>query len=417
MNSQAAKRYACDRCREQKLRCTRTQPGDNTCDRCLRIGAFCVMSSGRPLGRPPLHTHAAQVDRNQSPYPAQRPRKPVRRGIGSLAATPNTNPLPSPPSYSDPASASTASGSDGSGITALFPPPAHFDEMLNMHLDESDFINDASSSAGYGLDTAQNQPFGADSAVPDIDFGNMSDTREAKRHLEGNSARLNETSASHSINTDSLSFLVSVISSISRQLVDLKNRPWESWDPCQMRLSLFHSHEPVGLEPWENSLYVTMRFALVLQTMVPAQFTAAPPPYDPPNLSVTLMLLSTYIQLGELFDTILTRISTWIQETQTRRSPPAHPHPASMQVTMMIQVLEHQLHSLERLMGLPSKCRLWSRKDAYAGILDQEESSVLTQAVMAQAQETFLSLKRTIEVIQISMRGSSSALSLPSSAR
>lgn len=138
------------------------------------------------------------------------------------------------------------------------------------------------------------------------------------------------------------------------------------------------------------------------------------------------MLLSTYIQLGQLFDTFLTRISNCLQEVPGHSEPlpsgvPAasrRPFPAQgarLHIMMMIQVCEHQLHSVERLMGLPADCRLWSRKDAYPGILDQEESSVLTQAVMGQAQETFRSLKQNIDRIQSSLR--SSSLSLQQSTR
>lgn len=435
MNNQAAKRYACDRCREHKLRCTRTQPGDSTCDRCLRIRAYCMTSSGRPLGRPSLQAPAGHVGSNRSSHHTRRVRKPLVQGP-RLSTTPN--PLPSPPSHSDPAS--TASASDSSRISTLFPhPPPNFDEMLNMRINESDFMNDTSSSAGYGLDTTTFQPpFCSDStSVPELDFGNLGDIGGPKKSFhnptgdfDDNSSRLSENSASNGlINGGSMSFLVSVIGSISHQLVDLKNRSWESWDPCLMRFGLFEGYDPdftcsgrAGLDPCENTLWVTMRFALVLQTMVPAHFSTAMPPYSPPNLSVTLMLLSTYVQLGELVDTIFTRISTCLQEIQlsdpppptaTRGSPPAHP--TSLQIAMMIRVFEHQLHSVEHLMGLPSECRLWSRKDAYAGILDQEGSSMLTQAVMGQAQETFRSLKRTIEMIQISMQDSS--LSLRNSTR
>lgn len=424
MNSQAARRYACDRCREQKLRCPRNQPGDSTCDRCLRVGVFCITSSGRPLGRPPLHANDASrghVDSNQSTYHTRRGREPWRRERSISTAS---NPLPSP--HSNPAS--TAGGSDSSRTSTYA--PAHSDVMRNMRLDESDFANDASSSAGFSLDSSSSQPqFCLDSIrVPDLDFGNLGDMAEPQTtslHNSPGDADDNDSGQSESsmhnasVNGDSMALLVGVIGNISRQLTELKNQSWESWDPYQMWVGLFDGHDPdfacsspVGLNCWESTICVTMKFVLVLQTMVPAHFSTDPPPYSPPTLSLTLMLLSTYIQLGQLFDTFLTRISNCLQEAPGPAMPAASRRPflaqgASLHIMMMIQVCEHQLHSVERLMGLPADCRLWSREDAYPGILDREESSVLTQAVMGQAQETFRSLKRSIDRIQISLRGSS----------
>ena len=426
MNSQAAKRYACDRCREQKLRCPRNKPDGSTCDRCLRAGVFCVTSSGRPLGRPPLHANDAtrgHVDGNQSSCHAQRrSREQWRRGL-SISTTSNPLQLPTP----------TASGSDSSeASTLLTRPPAHFDAMFNMRLDESDFPNDAFSSAGLSLDSSTSQPqFWSDStSVLELDFRNLGDMAEPPPNKslhsstgdadDNDSGRSESSTPSAAVNGDSMALLISAIGSISRQLAELKK---QSWDPYLIRVALFDGHDPdppcngpISFNSWENTLCVTMKFILVLQTMVPAHFSAAPPPCSPPTLPMTLMLLSTYIQLGELFDTILTRISNCLQEgpghpephpqAATQRPFPAQP--ATLHIMMMIQVLEHQLHSVERVMGLPADCRLWSQKDAYAGILGQEESSALTQAVMGQAQETFRSLKQTIDRMQTSLRGSSS---------
>ncbi|KAL2848897.1 hypothetical protein BJY01DRAFT_211226 [Aspergillus pseudoustus] len=49
---QPAKRFACDRCREHKLRCPREDQTGPSCARCVRAGTACVTSNLRPLGRP-----------------------------------------------------------------------------------------------------------------------------------------------------------------------------------------------------------------------------------------------------------------------------------------------------------------------------------------------------------------------------
>ncbi|KAI6713204.1 hypothetical protein JHW43_004289 [Diplocarpon mali] len=45
------KRFACDRCHDQKLRCTRPQDGE-PCVRCQRAGVFCNVSLAQRTGRP-----------------------------------------------------------------------------------------------------------------------------------------------------------------------------------------------------------------------------------------------------------------------------------------------------------------------------------------------------------------------------
>ncbi|KAH8812405.1 hypothetical protein F5884DRAFT_750715 [Xylogone sp. PMI_703] len=45
------KRFACDRCHDQKLRCTRPQEGES-CVRCQRAGVSCNVSATQPTGRP-----------------------------------------------------------------------------------------------------------------------------------------------------------------------------------------------------------------------------------------------------------------------------------------------------------------------------------------------------------------------------
>jgi hypothetical protein len=431
MNSQVAKRYACDRCREQKLRCSRNQQDGSTCDRCLRVRVFCVTSSGRLLGRPPLHGNDAargHVDSNQPSYHPRRGRESWRRGLSIPTVPTTSNPLPSP----------TASGSDISGTSTIFP-HGTTTLMQNIQPDESDYLHDAPSSASFlDASTSQNQFWTDSPNVAELDFGSLGDMAEPLANNPYNSTGNSDDSDSRqsessSPNADSMAFFTSVIGSISRQLVELKNQSLESWDPHLIQGALFDEESldftcssPMSFNSWENTIQITMRFVLVLQTMVPAQFSNTPPPFSPPTLSMTLTLLSTYIQLGELFNTILARISICLQEGSGKSEPlaPAAPassrrpspaQPARLQIMMMIQVFEHQLHSVERVLGLPSDCRLWSRKDAYAGILDQEKSSLLTQAVMGQAQETFRSLKRTIERIQNSLRGSS--LSLQNSKR
>lgn len=72
-HAQSPKRFACDRCREHKLRCPREDQTGQTCARCLRAGAPCVTSNLRPLGRP-----ARKITTGKSHGREVRPRKALR---------------------------------------------------------------------------------------------------------------------------------------------------------------------------------------------------------------------------------------------------------------------------------------------------------------------------------------------------
>jgi hypothetical protein len=71
---------------------------------------------------------------------------------------------------------------------------------------------------------------------------------------------------------------------------------------------------------------------------------------------------------------------------------------------MTIRVVEHQLNTLERLIGLPEQYCLVGRKDVSADVIYSHDSSVLAKAVMRQALQTLLSLKKTLDCIQTAVR-------------
>lgn len=313
--------------------------------------------------------------------------------------------------------------------------PPHCDVMLNLGLDEPEFLHNSSSSRSSSLAFSAGPPqFSPNSSsLPDLDFGNMGDLAKSLNKGFHNSpgdaddldSAQSETSMSKvPVSNDSMAFLTGMVGNISRQLVELRNQSWESWGSYLAQAALFDGHAStmtcsgsVDLNPLDNALWVTSRFAWVLQMMAPPQFSTNPSAYSPPTLSMTLMLLSTYIQVGELFYTILTRIANCLHEGPGQSellslavAPVAgKPIPARLQITMMMQAFEQQLHTVESLMGFPAHHRLWGWQDTGAGILNQEKSSVLTQAMMGQVQETFHSLKRTIDSIHSSLRLSTSS--------
>jgi hypothetical protein len=279
--------------------------------------------------------------------------------------------------------------------------------------------------------------------------------------------------------------LINALESISRQLAELRMQachlPSQAAGACTFEgitpnldfldTPLYDGASDASLRTTllGKAVVATMRFILVLQMMAPtpvdwtgfvsqdgpsgATGDAASRPMSSRSSSqpvssanaapqVTLIILSTYLQLGELFDIILSPTVQFLEDlanvaldpgaaTGTRvcdqmlpapsdpqqscpgtsatdpRSPTAAQRvaqPRSQDILMTIRVVEHQLNTLERLIGLPEQYCLVGRKDVSADVIYSHDSSVLAKAVMRQALQTLLSLKKTLDCIQTAVR-------------
>lgn len=70
-NTQTPRRQSCDRCHNQKVRCTRTDNRKTgACDRCLRKDVLCTYSSCLPKGRPSLYRTSEVSTGSESPSKA-----------------------------------------------------------------------------------------------------------------------------------------------------------------------------------------------------------------------------------------------------------------------------------------------------------------------------------------------------------
>lgn len=478
MNSQAAKRYACDRCREQKLKCSRSQPADNSaCERCLRLGAECATGSGRPLGRPPLHTHpsgsSAQVATHSRR--ASRAHRAARTSLSSASTTQghhqqaqelwiravvgtggSTSPAgnvehatniectanPQAPLPSVPPPAQTQSQSQipfqpqpcGAESSQYFPgaPDPTTGALRYTGQCEISFPTPSNSS----LEGSTTQPWYEYNGVKDLDFGDLdidfgdvgavqdmnesfvahSSTQTTSDVTKDHGRSQQSITPGTSGNGDSMVFVMGMLTSIAPKLAELKNQPWETWNPHNhtTRAAFFHGPDLTGsrdVDLWDNTLSVITRFAMVTQMMKSASFRSLTAP--PITLPMTLVLLSTYIQLAELITIILSRINCCMEEGEGDGSRPGVPtvatahyltHPPNVQTMMMMQMLEFQLQTVERLMGLPDRCRIWGHGNVEPGLLTQVKSTELVQAVMDQAGGTFQSLTQIRERIQTNLQ-------------
>ncbi|KAL9043623.1 MAG: hypothetical protein Q9214_003196, partial [Letrouitia sp. 1 TL-2023] len=74
-----AQRSACERCRGQKLRCTRNHSSQASCNRCERAGAQCIVGPALRIGRPTrLDPSSSSQGPNPQPPPPPPPPPPTR---------------------------------------------------------------------------------------------------------------------------------------------------------------------------------------------------------------------------------------------------------------------------------------------------------------------------------------------------
>ncbi|KAL2878752.1 hypothetical protein SGCOL_005978 [Colletotrichum sp. CLE4] len=294
----------------------------------------------------------------------------------------------------------------------------HVTTASAMWLDASNFPTAMSTSDEPTIPSsrAHSHVF-SDLSVPDLDFGDLNEMAEhLHRDLhEPMTDTEDKLSGRSGIATPSTSnagetgvHVVGLLGSISHQLAELKDEPWESWNPHLAKDAFQRGKDtgsPAGrdLDIWNRVLNVTMRFATVLETVTPG---------PPPALSLTLMLLSTYVHLGELFEIVFNRMSGCLREgsksgSSTVGSAQLLAQPTSIQLMMMTQVFEYQMHTVERLMGLPAEFRIWDQRDGAnedeVGILGRMETSEIVRGVMRQTRETF----QTIRQASNRIRGSS----------
>lgn len=446
MNSQAAKRYACDRCREQKLKCSRSQPIDNSaCERCLRLGATCATGSGRPLGRPPMEAYSSSSGgsarvathggrRGSTAHRTARIRTTAApeawiRGttagdVGHTSTTDSTTTTKQPqaplPPILSPAQTQSDNQSSGAETSQYFhSAPQAATGVVNTGQratsvpSPSNELEDPTAPGWYEYNGVKDVDF--EDLDVDFDFRAIQDMNEP---LDAHHSPQPPTSdagddfgrgqRSMSANGDSAVFIIGMLASLAPQLAELRNQPWDLWNPHNhvMRTAFFHGPDLMGdqdLDLWNKTISVITRFAMVMQMMSTAPSTTLP---------TTLVLLSSYIQLAELISIILERIYCCLNEGQGSKTglpnvAMAHHVTRSTNVqilTMMMQNLGGQLQAVERLMGLPDDCRFWDQGNAETGLLPQDKFSELVQAIMGEARGTFQSVKHNRERIQTSLK-------------
>lgn len=119
------------------------------------------------------------------------------------------------------------------------------------------------------------------------------------------------------------------------------------------------------------------------------------PAICPLSMATYLLLISTYLQLIQLFNTMFCRMAEFLGKVTGDTMGEFRPQPefriaglpsmpSRLYIKILIEIIEHQFESVESLMGLPAECRISTRSTSFVGIFNDRSVSELLHLVMGE---------------------------------
>ena len=385
-----AKRSACDRCREHKLRCSRSQGRSDhePCIRCVRARTSCVTGAPRIVGRPRitdcLDTHAPEI--SASPVSDS--------GLESAAEAVSSSTEHGPVNFSH----LLAIDSD---MTDMF-----FDEELNTPIRNPGChdgticlpeLIDSPSQQSYntraiGLSNDMHHQPEISSLAMNIFDPPLNDDLQIQ-HLPYNAFDNTSRSPSSLLGPDNvLNRLARLNNDLACQLPQLDSTAWQIPTTALVQTCVDKIHDKQS-NPLASVLEKTSEFATILKQIIsPIQDHGT----TPLTMPAVLMCLSSHIQLLQIFNSIfaefvplLSRIPDIIGFFEAAPGishvgglPPVKGH---LYLKIVVQIIEHEVATVERLIGLPPELCLSGHRALTNSLFSLVDSPGLLQAAMTQA--------------------------------
>ncbi|KAI1132428.1 hypothetical protein F5Y10DRAFT_208032 [Nemania abortiva] len=410
----SSRRFACDRCRDQKLKCLRERLDPDRCDRCLRANSECVTTPTSIARSSPANPPSTNRKRK---HPGQRP-------------TPSTTHA-SMDSLTDVATLRSTTGSAEwpqawDGLIHNMDCGDGFDDMMMPSLDPELFTASAATSAYALLPPQSTSPF---DLTPGEDEGGTREdpgqTDARKRNSEpvglslGGVLRSGTAQSSSSENYSPGSCIhrlsgtnLSLIAQLSR--ID-QGPPGVTLD---MLISRLDESDPSSTSPVEDMLSSTREFIQVLEVVSggPASSSGPSSPgrvsnsnssESPTNLSsktldgnrsvditTLLLVLSCYVQVLRLYVILFSHLHQFLQEIAESDDPTLCPLPdmgfgnfmvesGNLQATLFIQIIMSLFERLESLIGLPSELRITMRVVDRGGLFVDKDFQSVVKTVLS----------------------------------
>ncbi|KXH56093.1 hypothetical protein CSAL01_10634 [Colletotrichum salicis] len=424
-----AKRSACDRCREHKLRCLRSQgQADEPCVRCARAGASCVTGAPRPLGR-------SRINHNDAPQ--QHGSRKSRHSVFVSVTVPKSTPKGSPAVVPEPDHESETTTE--SAAQELTSPPTHgsdsfecFPDPLAMNTDFSSMLFEervSGSETEHAVADALDLGFPRNAACSDYVSGPNPGAFAMDAYLPGLHDGEQPTSKSLLAlsGTNDLGFGVDpdfLLPSLPGGALDLGNRmPQPSLGSSNALAQLARLNESIArqlsqmdafvlsipppdlthscvdkaadlqVNPILRALESTSELAAIVKQIIsPIQDHDA----SPFNIPVILMCLSGHIQLLQIYNSIFLHVYRFLSGLDDIlgffENLPGFTHisglptiKGDLYIKIIVQVTQHNISSVERHIGLPAELCLSAERTSCKSLLSHLDSPDLFQNIMNQA--------------------------------
>ncbi|KAI1354863.1 hypothetical protein F5Y01DRAFT_328645 [Xylaria sp. FL0043] len=406
----SSRRFACDRCRGQKLRCLRERLDPDRCDRCLRADVECLTTPG-----------SAARSQSTDLFPSV-PRKRRHPGLP---------PIP----------AATYTGMDllGSGLTFVDSTdsaewPSALDSSIHS-LDFGDGINDMDiSQLDYQLmntNAGAMTPPPTGAYVPAPPQCSPFDATTARRTPSQSAGKTSSDptslsdgvwgpQASQSSSPGPLGSCIHRLSSTNLSLTSQLSRIVHGPPKVTLQTLMLKSDEsnPSSTSPVEDMMSNIRQFIEVLE-----ELSRGPTPSATPSLSgltsngsisepspdassglqkggrsiditTLLLILSCYVQLLRLYVVLFTHIYRYLLEVAERDAPAICSLPnlgfgdfvlesGNLQATVFIQIATSLFEKVECMLGLPPELRVTTRAVDRGGLRVEDDFLDVIKSVLS----------------------------------
>ena len=429
-----SKRSACDRCREQKLRCPTRENGTKSCARCIRAGLECVTSYTKPLGR-----SARDVARMAPKMDAQPATVP---DVDMARKRPMSMNLDLPQSRNIPVTTTTESTSLNTDDTSLspwllsegsekyhflaqdgWPTPTHEDASNSSSLSNALFLsNDLSPSSNLNErgDSLVEDSSILSSLHSTCELGTTGRTTYPDSIMKETHRRRPSGSVESVLSGAECDLRLSQLSLDLCRQMQLCITESHRWDTTTMDRKA--SENPFnfmrkGADGQSNSnafgdaLCSTSEFLTILQSYGRGDANSssagsnnhrtASNATSQPSLDFVcnLNLMSSYLRIIAIFDSLYLRLYELLCYSTTSSAGSFagaglqilpglqlagfSVQQGSFQTKILIQVTQHQFEMIERILGLPTELRVSDRRDVYPmGLLSDGLAKGLLQVVI-----------------------------------
>lgn len=425
VTSRLTKHVACDRCRRQKVRCFRIEECVNACTRCQHAGTLCTTSEPKPRGRP--CTALRSERRRESTVAITYPESYSSHQGGHYDHALMHNPPETLNAYPwlgwDIDHGTVLHQELSVPIThvvdeSIETPGAGYHQFLPpQDMDETEIANPPPPTTIDAASTLQTDNMLVEphsKLSRDWDNNHMQSTlstllgppslinSEAHAQMD----QLHHQSHDRSSTQSTLRRFTRINEDISRHLETIGP---DTLGVDSLPSACYSLIQQSPVHPLTAILNITSDFLSLLRSMstlscsnaglYPREIVTETSASEssPVNAATILMMLAGRLQLVHLYDTIFRRAYTCLSALPYDKACLDHAlaglnfgsfiTDSYLRMKIVVQVVEHYLEQIERLMNLPPEYSLYEQRHPFQGNLHQCTPSTLLQTVLKHASE------------------------------